>query len=113
MTCIGCPMGCQLDVTKEADGTITVKGAGCGRGVIYGKQEAVAPQRMVTALMPVKGRSRPLSVKTATAVPKEKIGDVLAAIAAKCADAPVKIGDVLIADVCGTGVSIVATSNAL
>ena len=40
------------------------------------------------------------------------VGDVLAAIAAKCADAPVKIGDVLIADVCGTGVSIVATSNA-
>ena len=113
MTCIGCPMGCQLDVTKGADGTVSVKGATCGRGVVYGKQEAVAPQRMVTALMPVKGRARPLSVKTASAVPKEKIGDVLAAIVAGCAEAPVKIGDVLLEDVCGTGVSVVATSNAL
>jgi len=42
-------------------------------------------------------------------VPKGKIFEVLESIKAVTAVPPVNIGDVVIPDVCGTGVSVVAT----
>ncbi|MGN0852742.1 MAG: DUF1667 domain-containing protein [Kiritimatiellia bacterium] len=110
MTCIGCPMGCQLEVETRADGTVGVTGQACPRGESYAKKERAAPERMVTALVRVKGTGKPLSVKTKTAIPKAKIADVLAVLAATEVTAPVAIGDVVVADVCGTGVPVVATS---
>ena len=97
MTCINCPMGCQLDVETLADGTLA-------------KQEVTAPVRMVTGLVRVKGTKRPLCVKTKVAIPKGKIPDVLAALAATEVEAPVALGDVVIADACGTGIPVVATA---
>ena len=32
MTCINCPMGCQLDVETRTDGTLKVTGNACLRG---------------------------------------------------------------------------------
>jgi len=103
-----------MKVEEEAmlDGTtsVSVKGALCKRGVKYATEECVAPKRMVTTLVRVGGRRAPLPVKTAAPVPKEKIFDILAAAHAACVTPPVRIGDVVVADVCGTGVDIVATS---
>jgi len=110
MTCINCPMGCQLDVETLADGTLKVTGNACLRGETYAKQEVTAPVRMVTGLVRVKGTRRPLCVKTKTAIPKGKIPDVLATLAATEVVAPVALGDVVVADVCGTGVPVVATA---
>jgi len=110
LTCIGCPLGCRLSVTVE-DGTVrTVDHAGCARGVVYARQECVAPMRTVTSLVRVRGRRAPLSVKTAEPVPKELIFQCLERIHGIEAVPPVRIGDVLIEDVCGTGVNVVATS---
>ena len=105
MTCINCPMGCQLDVETLADGTLKVTGNACLRGETYAKQEVTAPVRMVTGLVRVKGTKRPLCVKTKVAIPKGKIPDVLAALAATEA-----LGDTVIADACGTGIPVVATA---
>ena len=114
MICIVCPKGCVMKVAEELllDGTksVAVKGALCKRGVEYATEECVAPKRMVTTLVRVAGRRAPLPVKTATPVPKEKIFDILAATHATHVSPPVRIGDVVVADVCGTGVDIVATS---
>ncbi|MCL1909793.1 MAG: DUF1667 domain-containing protein [Kiritimatiellaeota bacterium] len=79
-------------------------------GAKYAEEECVAPKRMVTTLVRVAGRRAPLSVKTAAPVPKEKIFDVLAAVHSAQAAPPARIGDVVLADVCGTGVDILATS---
>jgi len=81
----------------------------CKRGVAYATEEVTAPKRMVTTLVRVAGRRMPLPVKTAAPIPKGKIFEALATIHAAGAAAPVKIGDVVVADVCGTGVDIVAT----
>lgn len=110
MTCINCPMGCTLDVARAADGTLRVSGNLCLRGEAYAKKEMTAPERMVTGLVRVKGTRRPLSVKTKTPVPKGKIDDVLAVLAATEVEPPVAIGDVVVPDVCGTGVPVVATA---
>ena len=79
------------------------------RGETYAKQECIAPQRVITAAAPVKGTQIPVSVKTAAPVPKEKIQACMQAILNMDVSVPVHAGDVLIHNVCGTGVDVVAT----
>ena len=71
----------------------------------------VNPTRMVTGLVRVAGMRKPLPVKTRTAIPKAKIDATLFAMHQATVQLPVKIGDVIIGDVAGTGVDIVATAN--
>jgi len=111
MICINCPKGCELDVERTADGTITVTGHTCPRGEAYGRAELENPTRMVTGLVRVAGMRKPLPVKTKGPVGKGKIADVLFAMHQATVQLPVKIGDVIVADVAGTGVDLVATAN--
>ena len=111
MICINCPKGCELDVERAADGTITVTGHTCPRGEAYGRAELENPTRMVTGLVRVAGMRKPLPVKTRTAVPKAKISEVLFALSQTTVQLPVAIGDVVIPEVAGTGVDVVATAN--
>ena len=111
MICINCPKGCELDVERTADGTITVTGHTCPRGEAYGRAELENPTRMVTGLVRVAGMRKPLPVKTKSPVAKGKISDVLFAMHQATVQLPVKIGDVIVADVAGTGVDLVATAN--
>ena len=111
MICINCPKGCELEVTQAEDGTVTVTGHTCPRGETYGRSELVNPTRMVTGLVRVAGMRKPLPVKTKTAIPKGKIDATLFALHQATVQLPVKIGDVIIPDVAGTGVDIVATAN--
>ena len=110
MICVTCPNGCRMTVEADEGKVLSVAGALCKRGAKYAEEECVAPKRMVTTLVRVAGRRAPLSVKTAAPVPKEKIFDVLAAVHSAQAAPPARIGDVVLADVCGTGVDILATS---
>ena len=111
-TCICCPLGCRIEVALDENGQVSeVSGYTCKRGADYAAQEAVAPERMVTAVLCVSGCLEPVSVKTQRPVPKAAMKEVLAAVAALRLDAPVAAGDVLIEDVCGTGVAVVATKS--
>lgn len=112
LTCIGCPMGCLVTVTME-DGEIkSVTGNTCANGDKYARKEVTNPTRIVTSTAIVKDGSLPrVSVKTKTDVPKNKIFDVMKEINEIKVEAPVKIGDVLIDNVAGTGVSVIATKN--
>lgn len=114
LTCINCPLGCQLTVTI-VDGEVTaVAGNTCKRGDTYGRKEVTNPTRIVTTTVPVAGSDteRMVSVKTASDVPKGKMFEVVAALKGVTAHAPVAIGDVILADVAGTGVDIIATKSA-
>lgn len=112
LTCIGCPMGCQIEVElDEAGNFVDSKGWTCNIGKRYAQEEVTAPVRTVTALVEVTDRPEPLSVKTANPIPKGKIFDCLAELKKVKVQAPCSIGDVVLADVCGTGVNIIATKN--
>ncbi len=111
ITCINCPVGCRLTVELENGEVKSVTGNTCRRGETYAKQECTDPQRMVTAVIPVEGASMPLSVKTRTPIPKAKIEACMAALADVKISAPVKAGSVVLADVCGTGVDVIATKS--
>ena len=109
ITCINCPVGCRLQVTIENGQVTKVEGQSCKRGETYAHQECIAPARMVTAAVPVAGRNVPVSVKTRTPIPKEQIFTCMKQLSALNLTAPVRMGDVVLADVCGTGVEVIAT----
>ena len=112
LTCIGCPMGCQITVTLEDGEVKSVEGNTCLKGDKYARAEVTNPVRVVTSSVPaVGGEIGQVSVKTAGDIPKGCIFDVMEALRAVSVQAPVRIGDVVLADVCGTGVDIIATKN--
>lgn len=112
LICINCPMGCNLTVTKADDGSVSVTGNTCPRGEEYGIKEVTAPTRTVTSIVRVTDGEIPMvSVKTAADIPKEKIFDVMKSIRETKTVAPVRIGDIIIKNVAGTGVDVVATKN--
>ena len=109
ITCINCPVGCRLTVELEDGKVVSVTGNTCKRGETYARQECVDPQRMVTAVIPVAGSAVPLSFKTRTPIPKKRIADCMRALSVVRIAAPVAAGSVVLADVCGTGVDVIAT----
>ena len=112
LTCIGCPMGCQLTATIENGVVTAVIGNTCKRGDSYARKECVAPARTVTGTVRVSGGALPVvSVRTAGEVPKEKVLDVARALCRVHLTAPVQAGDVVIPNVLGTGVDVVATRS--
>jgi len=112
LICINCPMGCMLSVDIDDDGSMKVTGNTCPRGEIYAKKELTNPTRIVTSIVKVMNGELPVvSVKTQSDIPKEKIEDVVAALKDIEVEAPVSIGDVIVENVCDTGVNVVATRN--
>jgi len=111
LTCIVCPRGCALTVHFDGAGKIlSVEGNACKRGVVYAEKECTHPERTVTSTVRTEGGAV-VAVKTATTVPKEKVFAVMKEINAARAPKSVSIGDVIIENVAGTGVAVVATAN--
>jgi len=110
--CIICPNGSELEVRYSEKGSERVSGSLCGRGLDYVKKELFSPERSVTSSVEVRNGSLPLvSVKTSKPIPKEKIFAVMDEIAGIEVEAPIRIGDVIVKDVLGTGADIIATKN--
>lgn len=112
LTCINCPVGCSLKVEMDGENVICVSGNTCRRGEIYARKEVTNPTRIVTSTVKVvNGTSGTVSVKTKEDIPKEKIFVCVQALRGIEVQAPVHIGDVILENVAGTGVDIVATRN--
>ena len=112
LTCIGCPLGCALTVSLNAGKVLSVEGYTCKRGHDYGEKECTNPMRTVTSSVPVKNGVIPMvSVKTAADIPKGKILECMEAIHTATVQAPVHLGDIILADIAGTGVDLVATNT--
>ena len=112
LNCINCPMGCLLTVTLE-DGKVTnVTGNTCPRGETYAHQELTDPQRMLTSTVSIEGGELPLlPVVSKTTLPKGKILDCALALRSVHVKAPIKTGDVIVKDILGFGVDIVASRD--
>ena len=112
LICIGCPLGCPLTVEMEGNEVKSVAGNTCPRGDAYAKKELTNPTRIVTSTVRVAGgKLAMVSVKTESDIPKGKIFDCVKALKEVEVVAPVKIGDVIVENVAGTGVNIIATKN--
>lgn len=100
-----------MKVTLSDEGKVEgVEGNFCKRGVTYANDECTNPKRTVTSTVRCKSGAV-VAVKTDSTVPKGMMFDVMAEINRAVADDGVKIGDVIIENVCGTGANVVATAN--
>ena len=112
LTCIGCPLGCQITVELEKEKVLSINGNTCKRGEDYAKKEVICPTRIMTSTVKVTGGvASVVSVKTKSDIPKDKIFDCVRALKDVEIEAPVAIGGVVLSNVAGTGIDVVATKS--
>ena len=113
LTCIGCPLGCSISVSLSDNGEVSeITGNTCKNGEEYAMKEVTNPSRVVTSIVKINnGDVNMVSVKTAEDIPKGKIFDCMEALKKVTVTAPVQIGEVIIKNVCGTGVDVIATKK--
>lgn len=112
LTCIGCPMGCELTVKLNEGQVESVTGNECGIGKKYAQAECTNPTRMLTSVVQVKGGTiNMLPVKTQTDIPKEKLFESVALLKDVVITAPIKVGDVILENILGTGIDFIATRS--
>ncbi len=110
LICIVCPKGCHLKVDEEQDFKVT--GNSCKRGEVYGKKEVTNPTRTLTSIVRIEDAMYPCCpVKTSSDIPKKLIPEAMALLKDIRLTAPVSIGDVVVSDICNTGVSWIVTRN--
>lgn len=112
LICIGCPLGCPVTVEMEEDQILSVTGNTCKNGDAYARKEVTDPRRTVTSTIAVEGAGAVVvPVKTKSDIPKGKIFACMEEIRRAKVKVPVHMGDVLIEDVAGTGVAVIATKT--
>ncbi|MBQ2696123.1 MAG: DUF1667 domain-containing protein [Clostridia bacterium] len=110
--CTICPKGCTVTVEGEAGAVTSITGFGCKRGQEYATAEFTSHVRILTTTVKIEGRdSDLLPVRSSRPLPKEKILDCMAVIKEVSVKAPVSQYDVIVENICGTGIDIVATKT--
>ncbi len=110
--CTVCPRGCHIEVEGEGEKILSVNGYACKRGLEYASAEFAHPVRILTTTVKIEGIENDLlPVRSNKSVPKEKLFDCMEIIRATKVKLPVKRYDVIISDICSTGVDIVATAT--
>ncbi len=112
--CTTCPMGCALDVNHEGKTVTKVVGNACKRGLDYAQNELSDPRRVVTTTVRLRGARHPLlPVYTEAPVPKAVIFELLGVLRRIELGAPVQAGQVVLDDALGTGISVLASTDAV
>ena len=117
MICISCPIGCHLNVSFDENETLSpdniqVSNNKCPRGVIYGREEILAPKRVVTATCSVDSKLMDrIPVKSTGAIMKEDINGLLEELYKLRLKSPVKMGETIIRDYKKSGIDIVTTRS--
>jgi CxxC motif-containing protein len=110
LTCVLCPVGCELEILAVASGEPEVLGNQCDKGIPFALEEVLHPKRNLATSVPVRGTAtKMVSVRLSGTVPREMIFPILAEIAKLRPEAPVRRGQVLISDVLGSGADVIAT----
>jgi len=110
--CINCPLSCELELTEEEGEVLEVSGNECKIGVKYAEEEFRDPRRVVTTTVTAKDGVLPLlPVRTVEAIPKRLVVDAVGALAEVVVQAPVKEREVILPDILGTGIDVVASRD--
>lgn len=112
IVCVVCPVSCPVIVEFEDNSIIRTDHNQCRLALDYVTDELFDPRRTLTTSLPVDGGKGPLvSVKTERGLPKDLVLDAMQSLSGVHVNAPVHIGDVIVEDVLGTGIHLVATRN--
>ena len=111
-TCVICPIGCEIDVQLEDGNVVSTEGNKCAKSEEFVLQELQEPMRILTTTIRIRGAKwAMLPVRTDEPIPKRLLFRVIKELANIEMQAPVKVSDVIIGDIAGTGANIVATRN--
>jgi len=110
LICINCPQGCRLSVDTKNNFAVT--GNTCDKGEAYGRQEVSKPERVITSTVRLNGAElERLPVKTDAPIDKDKIFDAMKLLDNVDLQCPVRRGDIVVKNICGTGVNFVASRS--
>ena len=111
--CVGCPIGCPLELEHEGNQIIEVAGNDCKRGAKYAKQEFWYPRRSLATTVAISGAVwGRLPVKTTGQVPKQQVMEAARVIHEIRCRAPVEAGQVLLEGLLGeAGLDVIATRS--
>jgi CxxC motif-containing protein len=106
-TCVVCPWGCLLKTEGES-----VSGYSCSRGFAYAKKEQTDPRRSISGTVRVHGAAQDvLPVKTSAPIPKHLLLEAAALLGKIAVQTPIKTGDIIIANILGTGINFIAARS--
>lgn len=112
ITCITCPLGCDITVRGDGEKITHMEGSGCKRGEEYARNEFIHPLRLLTSVVRMEGADALLvPVRSDKPLPQELLLKCMDKIRDISVAAPVLRYDILIPDILGTGVNIVATGE--
>lgn len=111
ITCIECPVGCEITVALDGYKVLSVEGNGCPRGKMYASSEVVCPVRVLTTTVKVEGGGV-LPVKTDKPVKKDMLFSVMQKVNAVTAGKNTKIGDIIVRNIIDD-VNLIATDNVI
>lgn len=115
--CTTCPSECALAIEtrideNEVEHVLSVQGNRCARGRKFAEQEIIRPMRILATTIVVReGDEKLLPVRTARPIPRDLHLSAMRDIRHASVTAPVHMGDVVMSDLLGTGVDLVASMN--
>ena len=112
--CTACPIGCHLTAhrDKNAKGGYRIEGYSCKRGISYALAELTDPRRILTSTVRVVNSThKRLPVRTAEAIPKDKIFQCMQEVNRIAVKSPVKMGDILIKNIADTGIDLISSRD--
>ncbi len=112
--CILCPEGCPMQAVYESGSKkiVSLEGYNCKKGVKFAEAEVSNPLRTLTTTICINSViTQRLPVRSSTPAPKEKIASMVKAVKKIRAKAPVKMGEIIMADILGTGVDIISSAT--
>lgn len=115
--CTTCPSECALTIETRIDENgvehvLSVQGNRCARGRKFAEQEIIRPMRILATTIVVRGGDEKLlPVRTACPIPRDLHLHAMRDIRHASVTAPVHMGDVVMSDLLGTGVDLVASMN--
>jgi len=108
--CVTCPVGCSIQAVVDGPVLIEARGNACKRGLAFVQEEITNPRRMLTTTVQLDGGARPLlPVHSSGPIPKQLLLQAAAALRKVHVAAPVDGGQVIVRDILGTGVDMVAS----
>lgn len=112
-TCIMCPLGCAVTVKSDSSGNILqIIGSRCVKGENYIRDEFSAPMRVLTSTVSVEGAElQRLPVRTSGFVAKDMLMACMKEIRKIKVKPPVKIGEVILKNIHGLNVDVIATRD--
>ena len=112
LVCVNCPMGCRISVEMKEGKIVDISGNTCPKGKEYAEQECIRPMRILTTTVRIcHGVHRVLPVISERSIPLDLVFQAMEQVKHVEVSAPVKEGDVILDDLAGTGVKLLASRS--